>query len=72
VKGTPVVFFHRKTKRLLVELDRYVFSDSALVAYEFFLTDSVNTIGFKHTVKLLFMMFKYINISAYEKLVEKS
>lgn len=45
--NTPVVMYQRKTKRLLVELDRYVFSDSALVAYEFFLTDSVSTIGFQ-------------------------
>lgn len=45
--NTSVVMYQRKTKRLLVELDRYTFRDSALVAYEFFLTDSVSTIGFQ-------------------------
>ncbi|SKC53399.1 hypothetical protein [Ohtaekwangia koreensis] len=45
--STAIVLYLKKGKRQLIELDRYVFQDSSNIAYEFFLTDSVNSIGFQ-------------------------
>jgi hypothetical protein len=61
---TPIVFYQRKSKRLLIELDRHVFNDSALVAYEFFLIDSVSTIGFQaHGSAVVYDVQVYQHIS---------